>query len=278
VARAIHEESKRGPFIAVPCGAIPRDLAESELFGHEKGAFTGAVQRRLGRFEMAHNGTLLLDDVDDLPLEIQPKLLRVLQEGDFERVGGEGSVSVDVRVLTASKKNLLDLVEAGLFREDLYYRLNVMTVSLPPLHERKGDIFLLAQYFLERLSAREGDRPKTLSDKAARMLLNYHWPGNVRELQAAIESADAVTKGEEILPNHLPPALTASTSTLKKPFTLNLDDVDGITLKEITDDFEKEVIHWALMKAHGHQQKAAKLLRIPRTTLQSKLLKYPDDN
>lgn len=261
----------------MPCGAIPRDLAESELFGHEKGAFTGAVQRRLGRFEMAHNGTLLLDDVDDLPLEIQPKLLRVLQEGRFERVGGEGSVSVDVRVLTASKKELLDLVEAGLFREDLYYRLNVMTVSLPPLRERKNDIFLLAQYFLERLSTREGHRPKTLADQAARMLLNYQWPGNVRELQAAIESADAVAKGDEILPNHLPPSITASTSALYKPFLLNLDTANGITLKEITEEFEKEVIHWALLKAQGHQQKAARILGIPRTTLQSKLLKYPDD-
>jgi DNA-binding NtrC family response regulator len=279
VARAIHLECDREPFIAVPCGAIPRDLAESELFGHEKGAFTGAIQCRKGRFEQAHGGTLFLDDIDDLPLEIQPKFLRVLQEGHFERVGGDKSISVDVRVVTASKKDLKNLVKTGHFREDLNYRLNVMTIELPPLREKKEDIILLAQYFLEGLSTRSGHQAKTLSEEASQLLLDYSWPGNVRELQAAIELANAVTKNDVIEASHLPKAISSTSSEEpQKPFILSLRATECVNLKDLSEQFEREVIHWALLKSKGHQLKAAEILGIPRTTLQSKISKDSDNS
>lgn len=278
VAQAIHAESGRNPFVAVPCGAIPKDLAESELFGHEKGAFTGAIQRRLGRFEIANNGTLFLDDVDDLPLALQPKLLRVLQEGRFERVGGEDTLEVDVRLIAASKKNLLKLVKKDLFREDLYYRLNVMAIDLPVLRERRDDILPLARFFLENMATREKEPTKSLSQEALNMLLNYDWLGNVRELESAIDLAHAMTPGNDILPQHLPLNITTFYSSEgNEPFTLRMEELKQIDLKVLLHRFEMEVIHWALLKTDGHQQKAADLLNIPRTTLQSKLQKNVDE-
>jgi len=222
VARALHEESGRKAFEAVPCAAIPRELAESELFGHEKGAFTSAVERRRGRFEMAHRGTLFLDDVDDLPLEVQPKLLRTLQERRFQRVGGEQVIEVDARVIAASKKELFALTSEGRFREDLFYRLKVLTLNLPPLRERKEDLPLLAQYFLQGLAKRNGAPPKALSPESTVRLMGHDWPGNIRELQGVIEYAHAEARGDLIESRHLP-LFDSRSQPGGNPFTLDLE-------------------------------------------------------
>ena len=272
VGRALHEESGRKNFVPVHCAAIPRELAESELFGHEKGAFTSAVDRHRGRFEQAHRGTLFLDDVDDLPLEVQPKLLRVLQEGCVQRVGSEKSIEVNVRVIAASKKDLLDEVRSRRFREDLLYRLKILTLDLPPLRERKEDILSLAQYFLKALTSRDDLAARSLSTDASILLLGHDWPGNVRELQGVIEYAHAEAKGDEILPHHLP-ILDSLSRADSAPFVLNLEGRIEIDFKDVIDRFEQEVVQWALVKAQGNQQKAAAILKIPRTTFQSKLTK-----
>ncbi len=274
VARALHDKSGRGAFVAVPCAAIPRELAESELFGHEKGAFTSAVDRRRGRFEVAHRGTLFLDDIDDLPLEVQPKLLRALQEGRFERVGGEKAITVNVRVIAATKKDLLGQVTNKLFREDLFYRLNVLTLSLPPLRDRMEDLSSLVQHFLQELAKREGCRPKSLSAEALCLLAGHNWPGNIRELQAIIEYAHAEAQEDEILAGNLHfPGDSPSESS--SSFLLKLEGLEKVSLKEMVEKFENEIIHWALAKADGNQQKAADFLGIPRTTLQGKISKQP---
>jgi len=274
VARALHERGPRcqEPFVALACGAIPGELAESEILGHEKGSFTGAIQRRRGSFERAHRGTLLLDDVDDLPLEIQVKLLRVLQEGAVQRVGGEKEIEVDVRVIATTKLDLAQAVKEGRFREDIFYRLHGLEIKLPLLRERGEDILLLAEHFLRVLAAEEDSARKSLSPEVADCLLQHAWPGNVRELRRVLESAVVVCRNSEILPRHLPEYLREEKAgpTL---FGLHLAGVDSVPLKDLVQQFEDEVIKWAMQEAGGEQQRAAQLLGLPRTTLQSKLAK-----
>src|SRR5262249_27853671 len=210
VARAIHQAShvRKGPMVAVNCAALPENLLESELFGHEKGAFTSAVQRRLGRFELAHGGTMFLDEVGDVPPTMQAKLLRVLQERRFERVGGTTSIEVDVRVIAATNRSLQQLVKQGKFREDLFYRLNVIKIDLPTLRERPEDIPLLATHFIEKYSGPK-ERLKRIAPKAMEVLLNYSWPGNIRQLENAIERACVTSQHDLIQVENLPPDLVA---------------------------------------------------------------------
>lgn len=274
VAHALHMRSAnaKGPFVAVGCANVPRELAESELFGHEIGAFTGATRRRKGRIEMAQGGTLFLDDVDDLPMELQGKLLRVIQERKFERVGGEQTLTADVRFISASKTNLEGLVAQGKFRDDLMYRLRVLVLQLPPLRERKEDIPLLTTHFLGALAIQRDVSAKTLSPAAQESLLNHSWPGNVRELRHAMEYGVAMAMGPEILPSDLPPNLKSSApSTPQTPFALPLESISKIDMRDCVEKFEQALMQWALKKANGHQGNAAELLSIPRTTLQSKL-------
>ena len=273
VARALHERGPRcqEPFVALACGAIPGELAESEILGHEKGSFTGAIQRRRGSFERAHRGTLLLDDVDDLPLEIQVKLLRVLQEGALQRVGGEKEIEVDVRVIATTKLDLAQAVKKGRFREDIFYRLHGLEIKLPLLRERGEDILLLAEHFLRVLASDEAPR-KSLTPEVADCLLRHAWPGNVRELRRVLESAVVVCRDSEILPRHLHDYLREEQAG-PKLFALHLAGVDSVPLKDLVQKFEDELIKWAMKEAGGEQQRAAQLLGLPRTTLQSKLAK-----
>jgi DNA-binding NtrC family response regulator len=271
VARALHAQStkSKGPFVALGCANIPRELAESELFGHEAGAFTGASKRRKGRVEMAQGGTLFLDDVDDMPLDLQGKLLRVLQERQFERVGGETTVRAEARVVSATKNNLESLVAQGKFRDDLMYRLKVLVITLAPLRERREDIILLAQHFLTMLMQERGGEPKTFSTPTLERLVAHAWPGNVRELRHAVEYSMAISPRAEIQPEDLPQNLKDAQPVA--PFALHLDGQEKIDLRELTNKFEQDLIHWALQRSKGNQGKAAELLSIPRTTLQSKL-------
>ncbi|MCW8129745.1 MAG: sigma-54-dependent Fis family transcriptional regulator [Planctomycetota bacterium] len=271
VARAIHNKStfSKGPFVAVACAAIPRELAESELFGHEPGSFTGASKLRRGRLELATGGTLFLDDVDDLPLELQGKFLRVLQERQFERVGGERTLTADMRLISATKVDLEKLVKSNRFREDLSFRLKVLVMRLPPLRERREDILLLARHFLETLAKERGGMAKVLSPMAAERLKLHTWPGNVRELRHAMEYAFSVSKGDRIEPGDLPINVIGLDTNC--PFVLNLGAVEKIDLRSISEKFEGEIIRWALERAKGNQGKAAELLGLPRTTLLSKL-------
>jgi DNA-binding NtrC family response regulator len=274
VARALHRHGPRAshPFVAVPCGAIPRELAESELFGHEKGSFTGAAKRRTGLFEQADGGTLLLDDVDDLPLDLQVKLLRVLQEGRFTRVGGTSEVVVDVRVVATTKVTLREAVAAGKFREDVYYRLRGLELRMPPLRERGDDALLLARFFLDQLAQRHGTEAMTLSAAAVSRLRRYCWPGNVRELRRTIEAAVVVCAGGEILPEHLPEDVQdVQVVDGEGLFSLHLGACHDVPFQDVVHHFEDALIDWAMDQAAGQQGKAADLLGLPRTTLQSKL-------
>ncbi len=271
VARAIHAKSSRGrhDFVSASCAAVPSEVVERELFGHEAGAFTGATGRGRGQFERARGGTLFLDDVDDLPPELQDKLLRTLQDRKFERVGGEKTLKADVRIIAATKFNLKKAVEKKRFRADLLARLNALEINLPALRERREDILLLTQYFLERF-ARERDTPvKAFSAEASERLLVYDWPGNIRELQHAIEYALAISHGPTINVSDLPVALKPVESDA--PFSLNLEHMDRLDFRSFMAEVETEVFHWALKKTGGHQGKAADLLGIPRTTLQSRM-------
>jgi DNA-binding NtrC family response regulator len=271
VARALHSLSSRSkePFVPVACAAIPRELAESELFGHEAGAFTGAVRMHRGRVELAREGALFLDDVDDFPLELQPKLLRVIQEKEFERVGGEKTLRAHMRIISATKTDLGDLVKQGRFREDLYYRLAVLVVSLPPLRQRREDIPLLAQHFLATLARERNVEPKVLPNETLAKLVNYSWPGNVRELKHAMERAMAVSRDAMIAPEHLPTTIQQARRT--EPYEMHLEVLDRVDFRLLSERFERDMIQWALLKAGGNQGKAAELLGIPRTTLQSKM-------
>ena len=273
VARTIHETSHRaaGPFVAVACAALPRALIETELFGHEKGAFTGAAKRRIGRFEIAHRGTLFLDDVDDIPLEIQVKLVRILQERSFERVGGEQSIQVNVRVVAATKKPLAALVAAGKFREDLYYRLNVVPLNIPPLRERLEDIPILVEYFLAKLAIKANREKLSISPSAIAKLQSYYWPGNVRELEHTLERMVALTQGNILEEVHLPEQHTTSDSG--SFVSLALRGAEQVEMALILNEVEKKLINWALAKAKGNLAKAAETLGIPRSTLQYKVTK-----
>ena len=272
VARAIHRLSKRasGPFVKVNCGALTETLLESELFGHEKGAFTGAIKQKLGRFELADGGTLFLDEVGDVPPAMQVKLLRALQEQEFERVGGENPIKVDVRVLSATNKDLEREVAEGRFRQDLFYRLHVVPLRLPPLRERREDIPILAQHFVDKLGPRTNPRVRAVSDAALGRLMAYHWPGNVRELENAVEQALVFAEGAEIgvgaLPAFLQGAAAADEDRLDVPRQLSLPD--------ILDDLERQLILKAYDKAKGVKTETARLLGIKTSALYYKLEKY----
>ncbi|TVM02926.1 MAG: Fis family transcriptional regulator [Candidatus Brocadia sp. WS118] len=274
-AGAIHYTSNRkdGPFIKLSCAALNKEILESELFGHEKGAFTGAVKMRRGRFELADGGTIFLDDVDDIPLEMQVKLLRVLQEREFERVGGEDALSVNVRVICATKKDLKKLVQEGGFREDLYYRLHVVIIHLPPLRERREDIPLLVNYFMKKYASQQRFAVHSISQEALHVLSEYHWPGNIRELENAIEHAIAFCTTDMIMPKDLPENLREE-ATPSGLFSIELSTIDSLDLQETLSEAERKLLVWAYQKTSGNQVRMSEILRIPRTTLQNKLVKY----
>ena len=254
IAQAIHYNSLRAkkPFIKVSCGALPSTLIESELFGYEKGAFTGAQERRKGRFELAHGGTLFLDEIGDVDPTTQVKLLRVLQTREFERLGGTEAVSVNVRLVAATNKNIEQAIAQGSFREDLFHRLNVFTIFIPPLRERKPDVLLLADHFLERFASEHGKDIRRISTPAIDMLTSYHWPGNARELQNVIERAVLVCDGHVIHAHHLPPTLQTAEAS---------GTAMNISLADAMDAYEKDLIQDALKSARGNRAKAARLVR-----------------
>ncbi|HHT9113326.1 MAG: sigma-54-dependent Fis family transcriptional regulator [Planctomycetes bacterium] len=274
-AGAIHYNSNRrdGPFIKVSCAALNKEILESELFGHEKGSFTGAIKTRRGRFELADGGTIFLDDVDDIPLEMQVKLLRVLQEREFERVGGEETIPVNVRVICATKKDLKKLVQEGGFRQDLYYRLHVVTVQLPPLKERKEDIPPLVTYFIKKYATHQRVSVNSISPETLNLLLLYNWPGNIRELENVIEHAVAFCTSDTIIPKNLPGNLLER-ETPSGIFPIELSTIDSIDLQETLSEAERKLLLWAYQKTNGNQVRMSEILRIPRTTLQNKLVKY----
>src|SRR5438132_911875 len=277
VARAIHQASgsRTGPLIAVNCAALPETLLESELFGHEKGAFTSAVGQRHGRFEMAHGGTIFLDEVGDVPATMQAKLLRVLQERRFERVGGTESIEVDVRVIAATNRSLQRLVKRETFREDLYYRLNVVKIDLPPLRERLEDIPLLATHFTEKY-ARSGEVPKQISPRAMDALLNYHWPGNIRELENAIERACVTSRDNIIQLENLPPELV-SPPVSKLPLHIDLDRPLPELLREAVLNIEQQYLRKALKKTRGNVGRCARICGLSRRSVTAKIAEYKLD-
>jgi Nif-specific regulatory protein len=266
IAKAIHYMSPRakGPFVKFNCASIPEGLLESELFGHEKGAFTGAISARKGRFELAHEGTILLDEVGDLPLNLQPKILRVLQEREFERVGGERTIKVDVRLIAATSRNLEELVSRGKFREDLFYRLNVVPLLLPAIRERKEDIPLLVEFFLRRFNE-ENNKDVSVSPESLRVLVDYNWPGNVRELENTIERIVVMSGRKIISPADLPLnlKLPAPEEVLQKE-----------SLKAGIEDIEKSSILDALEKAGWVQAKAARMIGLTPRQIGYKMKKY----
>ena len=270
IAHAIHYNSPRAgkPFVKVSCAALPESLIESELFGYEKGAFTGAQARKKGRFEMAEGGTLFLDEIGELSHATQIKLLRVLQEREYERLGGVETIRANVRLIAATNKDLEDSIREGSFREDLYYRLNVFTIYLPPLRERRPDILALADHFLEKYAREHNKRIKRISTPAIDMLASYHWPGNVRELENCIERALLVCDGQVIHGHHLPPTLqTASES----------GTVTRLSLDSAINAYEKDLIQDALKTTRGNRARAAKLLDTTERILGYKVKKYGID-
>ncbi|MBI3652558.1 MAG: sigma 54-interacting transcriptional regulator [Acidobacteria bacterium] len=271
IAHAIHYNSLRAkkPFIKVSCAALPETLIEAELFGYEKGAFTGAHARKKGRFEMAEGGTLFLDEIGDVNLSTQVKLLRVLQEREFERLGGLETIKVNVRLIAATNKDLEQAIAEGTFREDLYYRLNVFTIFVPPLRERKPDVLLLADHFLQKYSVEHGKNIKRLSTPAIDMLSSYHWPGNVRELENCMERSVLVCDEQVLHGHHLPPSLqTASES----------GTVTRLSLEAAMAAFEKDIIQDALKTTRGNRARAAKLLDTTERILGYKTKKYGIDS
>src|SRR5438105_1094660 len=274
VARAIHSTSSRrsAPLVAVNCAALPEGLLESELFGHEKGSFTSAVGQRRGRFEMANGGTLFLDEVGDVPAPMQAKLLRVLQERRFERVGGTDSIEVDVRVIAATNRSLQRLVKKGTFREDLFYRLNVVKIDLPPLRERVEDIPLLATHFASKY-ARAEEQPKNIAPDAMELLMNYWWPGNIRELENAIERACVTSRDNVILPENLPAELSAPVSP-RTPFHIDLNRPLPELLRDAVATIEQQYIRKALKKTHGNVGRCAKLCGLSRRSITNKIVEY----
>ncbi|MCI0530884.1 MAG: sigma-54 dependent transcriptional regulator [candidate division Zixibacteria bacterium] len=270
-ARAIHNLSPRSekPYIAINCAAIPRELLENELFGSEKGAFTGAYTRKMGKFELAENGTLFLDEIGDLDISLQAKILRVLQERQIERLGGNKIIDVNVRMIAASNIDLKEACEAKKFREDLYYRLSVFPIRIPPLRERREDIQTLAVHFVERF-CREMNKPaKKLNQEAVTMLEKYHWPGNVRELENTIERAVILSEGKKILPAHL---------AIRIPTTAEIQLREGAGLREVGQqaqaEAERSMIVRVLNQTKGNKRKASHVLKIDYTTLFDKMKKY----
>jgi Nif-specific regulatory protein len=270
VAHAIHYNSPRAnkPFVKVSCAALPDSLIESELFGYEKGAFTGAETRRKGRFELAEGGTLFLDEIGDINLATQVKLLRVLQEREFERLGSTETIKVNVRLIAATNKDIERAIAAGTFREDLYYRLNVFTIFVPPLRERKADLLLLVDHFLEKFSREHRKTIKRISTPAIDMLMSYHWPGNVRELENTLERAVLISEGQVIHGHHLPPSLQTAEAS---------GTVTRVSLSDAVAGFEKDLIQDALKTTRGNRAKAARLLDTTERVLNYKVRKYGVD-
>jgi DNA-binding NtrC family response regulator len=277
IAKAIHYASEqRGNLIAVNCAALPENLLESELFGHEKGAFTSADARRKGRFELADKGTIFLDEIGDVSTAMQAKLLRVLQEKRFERVGGHESLDVDLRVVAATNKSLEKEVRADKFREDLFYRLNVIKIDVPPLRDRNEDIPLLVTHFLHKY-ARPNEPLKKVSPEAMERLIAYKWPGNIRELENAIERAAVITVGETIGPENLPPRVTGLNGDEKPRFEIDLGKPLPHYLKVATEQIEREYILKALEKTRGNVGRCAELCGLSRRSVSSKISQYTID-
>lgn len=262
IARAIHFNSprKNKPFIVANCSAYSQNLLESELFGHERGAFTGAIRRKIGRFELAHGGTIFLDEIGEVSPPTQILLLRVLQDHRFERVGGEETLEVDVRVIAATNKNLMEEIRKGTFREDLYYRLNVIPIFVPPLRERRDDISILSSHFLEKFNQEKGKKIGSISPEVMEILLTHHWPGNVRELENVIEHAVIIAKKDEITIKDLPQYLLQKSSKEEGLVTLQ--------------DYEKDLILKTLKELNWNKHKVAKKLKINRSTLYGKMKRY----
>jgi DNA-binding NtrC family response regulator len=273
IARAIHYNSYRQdkPWVAINCGAIPEDLLESELFGHEKGAFTGATTTRPGRFELAHGGTLFLDEIAEMRPHLQVKLLRVLQEREFERIGGTRTIKIDVRIIAATNKNLEELVAQKEFRDDLYWRLNVIPLTLPPLRERSSDLPLLVTHFIHRFNAEKKQNVQGITPEAMQRLRAYHWPGNVRELENAIERAVILKGSGFIMPADLPDRISRAT-VKEAPLAIEFPD-GGLDFDVMVQNFEKQLLRQALEKTNWVKTKAASLLHMNRTTLVEKVKK-----
>ncbi len=280
VARALHENSSRNdkPFIKVNCAAIPRDLMESELFGYERGAFTGAVGSKPGRFELASGGTLFLDEIGSIPVEMQVKLLRALQESEFERVGGIKTIRVDVRLIAATNSDLKKEIAAGSFREDLYYRLNVVPIRLPALRERAEDIPLLVRHFIDKFNTRLKKSVKDVDADTERLLVNHPWPGNIRELENVIERAVLFCDRDTLAPEHLPPEVQSGHAGAHRehpssPALVEPSAADGLKeqVKAAMSRLERELILKALEQTHGNVTHAARLLKISRKGLQLKM-------
>jgi len=290
VARAIYQHSRRkeGPFLAINCAAIPETLLESELFGHEKGAFTGASKRRIGKFEQCDTGTILLDEVGDMSLSTQAKILRVLREGEFERIGGNETIKVDVRVLASTNRKLEELIKESRFREDLYYRLKVMTILLPPLRERKEDIQELTEYFFHLYNRQLGTRVSYIDPSIFKRLLSYPWPGNIRELANTVKrglilaKGDVLTEEEIIFDVEEEAASFANEEELEKSLSKMLDPLFSDILRiwgsglhsNLLEKVEKFLIQKALSETAGNQVQASKLLGISRNTLRHRIEKY----
>jgi two-component system, NtrC family, response regulator AtoC len=276
IAAALHYNSsrKKRAFIKINCAAIPRELMESELFGHEKGAFTGAIGMKPGRFELADNGTLFLDEIAEIPVDMQVKMLRAIQEAEFERVGGIQTVSVDVRLVVATNRDLQKDVEEGKFREDLYYRLNVVPLHLPPLRERREDIPLLVKHFIDKFNAKLDRSIEGISKDALNRVANYRWPGNIRELENVIERCILFTEGSEIREADLPEELMDHSHAAPSLATIDEDRSLKDIVKHATAELEKDLIVKALAETKGNVTQAARLLKISRKSLQNKMKEF----
>ena len=279
IAKAIHYNSPRKdqPLVSVNCGAIPSNLLEDELFGHVKGAFTGAHQHRIGRFEQANRGTLFLDEVSSMPMDLQVKLLRVLQEREFQRVGSTANVKVDVRIVAATNGNLLAAVEKGEFRSDLYYRLNVIPINVPPLRERRDDIPLLTRHFIRKFCMEQNVPQKKISDEALQYITNHNWPGNVRQLENIMEMAVTLSGQRELLDVNDFPAVCQTAKSAGTVSEIEFPN-EGVNFNTVVSDLEKRLILQSLEVARGNKKKAATLLRLKRTTFVEKLRRMGVDD
>lgn len=276
VAKAIHRNSKRRakPFIAINCGAIPENLLESELFGHVRGAFTGATCSKLGKFELANGGTILLDEIGDMSADLQVKVLKVLEEGEFEQVGGSKTIKVDVRIIAATHRDLAEEVKRGNFREDLFYRLYVIPMSLPSLRERKSDIPYLVSHFLQQSNAHNNRQVDGIADEALETMISYSWPGNVRELKNLVERLVVLKGSGKISSQDLPPELLHGGNFEAEPSCIIEISDEGICLNSAVTEFEKALILQSLEKTKWVKNKAAKLLHLNRTTLVEKIKRH----
>jgi len=270
ISRAIHYNSNRKnyPFVTINCAAIPETLIESELFGHERGAFTNAIEKKLGRFEIAHHGTLFLDEIGELSPSTQAKILRFLEEKEFNRVGGSKTIKVDVRLITATNRDLNQLLKKGEFREDLYYRINVVPIIMPPLREKKEDILVLLDHFIKKINTENNKKVKGVSKEALELIMNYDWPGNVRELENLIERVIILTSNEYIQPNELP----FSFINMPKISGLKESVLNGkVSFLKAEEEFEKEIILDALKRSNYIQSHAAEILGVSRRILKYKM-------